>query len=185
MKRRHQLLVAGLAIAVWLAFFGDKTPSTGVSRPVTRTPLSAAAELAAKTTSVPQNGVAQSAKTEDEPVILVLHPREPLVGRTLTEAKNDATLFASQTWRPPPPPPPKPPPAPPPAAPPLPFVYLGKKTEGGMWEVFMARGDKTYIVHEQSLVEGMYRIDSIKPPLLSLTYIPLSQVQTLAIGGHD
>ncbi len=94
-------------------------------------------------------------------------------------------IFGVQNWTPPPPPPPKPLPPPPPTAPPLPFTYLGKKSEDQIWEVYLARGEKTYIVREKSLIEQEYRIDSIKPPTLTLTYLPLNQVQSLTIGGTD
>lgn len=185
MRRRHQLMVVGLAVAAWLATFGDKTPVTGIAQPVARAPLSSPASVAASTSIAPQSSAAQSDYPEHEPVILALQTRETLIGESPREASNGASLFTSQSWTPPPPPPPKPPPPPPPTAPPLPFVYLGKKIEDGAWEVFVARGDRTYIVRERSLLDGMYRIDSIKPPLLSLTYIPMNQVQTLAIGGSD
>jgi hypothetical protein len=94
-------------------------------------------------------------------------------------------LFDSQTWNPPPPPPPKPTPPPPPVAPPLPYIVLGKKSEGQQWEVYLARGDQTFIAREKETLENQYRVDSIKPPTMVLTYLPLNQVQTLSIGGFD
>ncbi len=70
-------------------------------------------------------------------------------------------------------------------APPLPFQFLGKAAEKGEWEVFLARGDKTYVVRKQDVIDGAYRVDAIAPPNLTLTYLPLNQVQQLNIGVLD
>jgi hypothetical protein len=120
-------------------------------------------------------------------VILNVVARDTLIGRGDTEQPPDR-VFASQTWTPPPPPPlppPKPPPPAPPTAPPLPFTYLGKKLEEGAWEVYLARGEQTFIVRPQTVIEGAYRVEAIKPPTLSVLYLPLNQMQTLPIGGTD
>ncbi|MDP9109696.1 MAG: hypothetical protein M3N23_11605, partial [Pseudomonadota bacterium] len=115
-----------------------------------------------------------------------LIPRAALIGGARA-GKSDA-LFASQNWEPPPPPPAppsKPSPAPPPAPPALPFTFLGKQLQDGVWQVFLARGDDTFIVHEHSVIDGAYRIDAIVPPQLSLTYLPMKHMQTLFIGGIE
>jgi hypothetical protein len=95
-------------------------------------------------------------------------------------------VFGTQNWNPPPPPPQAvqeaAPPPPPPSAPPLPFIYLGKANEAGVWEVYLARADKTYIVKKATVIDGVYRVDAIAPPTLTLTYLPLNQVQTIHIG---
>lgn len=179
MNRRHAVLGAGLAIAGWLALFGDKAPATDIAEPVARaTPQRLPAESGRP---APDR---TATKANAEPTILALQPRQDLVGLTL-DGKPPGSLFGSHSWAPPPPPPPKPPPPPPPAAPPLPFTYIGKKLEGGAWEVYLARGDQTVIVNMQSVIDGTYRVDSIRPPQLVLTYLPLNQQQTLTIGGID
>ncbi len=43
----------------------------------------------------------------------------------------------------------------------------------------------TYIVQTKMVVDGAYRVDAITPPVLSLTYLPLNQVQQLNIGVFD
>ncbi|HEY0063319.1 MAG TPA: hypothetical protein VGC21_14465, partial [Telluria sp.] len=96
-------------------------------------------------------------------------------------------------WTPPPPAPDAnalaaaaaaaPPPAP--VAPPLPFTFLGKAVANGSWEVFLARGEQTYIVRNKMVIDGTYRVDAINPPNLTLTYLPLNQVQQLNIGVLD
>jgi hypothetical protein len=92
-----------------------------------------------------------------------------------------------QNWNPPPPPPPPPSntPPPPPMAPPMPFTYIGKALADGAWEVFLARGDKTYSVRVQTVIDGTYRVERIAPPLMSLTYLPLNQQQQMNIGALE
>jgi hypothetical protein len=192
MTPRHVVLVGGLAVAGWLAFFGDKTPAGGdIAEPVARRPSAAAKpeqaapRSAAMSASTP---TAKAAKTISAPDILVLQPRGELIGGA--RAADTNALFVSQSWTPPPPPPPpkseqKSEPEPAPTAPPLPFTYIGKKMEEGAWEVYLARGEQTYIVREKSVIDPMYRVESIKPPTLSVIYMPLNEIQTLTIGGAE
>jgi hypothetical protein len=70
-------------------------------------------------------------------------------------------------------------------APPLPFNYFGKAVQDGAWEVYLARGDKTYVVRNSTVIDGAYRVDRIAPPLLTVTYLPLNQVQQINIGAID
>jgi hypothetical protein len=175
MKPRQLLLAAGLAVAGWFALFGDKAPAGDIAEPAARRQALAAPRRAA------------APGTAATPDIQTLRPREELIGGARA-AEGDA-LFASQSWVPPPPPPapapsrPEPEAQPAPTAPPLPFTYLGKKSEDGVWEVYLARGGETYIVREQSVIDRMYRVESIKPPNLSVTYMPLNQIQMLPIGA--
>ena len=94
-------------------------------------------------------------------------------------------LFGAHSWTPPPPPPPPPLPPPPPTAPPLPFTYIGKKLEDGRWEIYLAQGNEILIVHDKEQILNMYQIESIKPPNMVLTYLPLKQSQTLSIGAAE
>ena len=175
MKRRHLLMLGALTIAIWLALFADKTPGTSVVEPVTRN-TKALPRVSAKINTVSPASIDG---------VLALRARTELIGGA--RENNSSALFGSQNWEPPPPKvvPVKPQRPAPPTAPPVPFTYLGKKIEDGVWEVFLARGEQTYIVHEQALLEGLYRVDAIKPPTLSLTYLPLKQMQTLQIGGVE
>lgn len=101
-----------------------------------------------------------------------------------TVSTADRDLFASIDWTPPPPPAP-PPVAAEPMAPALPFSFLGKqKTESG-WEVFLSRGETTFIVRESQAFADSYRVESIHPPQMTVTYLPLDQTQTLAIGASQ
>ena len=172
MKLRQALLVIGLAASAAVAVFGDRTPEAEVAEAVPR------AEQAdvARTTPDAHKPAATVAIS-----IAALRPRSELMGRGAGE------LFARQSFDPPPPPPPKEIPGPPPApqAPPPPFTYLGKQLDNARWEVWLAVGDHTYIAREGSVIERDYVINRISPPNLTLTYLPLKQMQTMTIGGVD
>lgn len=184
MTLRRLVLATAFVIAGWLAFMGDKSPQSTIVEPTAR---GTSTQKGAAVASPIQPQRLLSRKVDAEPMILAIVDRQRLIGGA-HGSTSPSNLFASQTWKPPPTPPPppsKPVPPPPPMAPPLPYVFLGKKSEDGKWEVYLARGEQTYIAREQSIIEGQYRIDAIKPPTLSLTYLPLSQQQTLTIGGLD
>ncbi|MCS0597522.1 hypothetical protein [Massilia agri] len=179
MKPRHIAMTVALVLAAGLVIFGDKTPEDAVAEPVERAAITPAAP-----------GARADVKKDTAPAILRLLPRETLIGgddRFGQDGEGKA-VFGRQDWTPPPPPPPPvqpAPPPPPPSAPPLPFTYIGKSLQEGRWEIFLARGDRTYLVREAAVIEGTYRVDAIKPPVLTLTYLPLNQVQQLNIGVFD
>ncbi|MDQ1815217.1 hypothetical protein RBA41_18110 [Massilia sp. CCM 9210] len=178
MTPRHLAMGVAVLLAAGLLVFGDNSPDSGVTEAVERS--------APKASSVRANAVVSAAPAE--PAILRLVARDTLIGDD-DDAFGANTVFGSQNLNPPPPPPPvdntPPPPPPPPSAPPLPFVYIGKAVGEGAWEVFLARGDKTYIVRNKMVIDGIYRVDAIAPPTLTLTYLPLNQVQQLNIGVFD
>ena len=177
MKPRHLLMGAALLVAAGFALFGDKSPSGAALKPA---PPAHPANGAA----VPARAAASVTTPKPAAVtILRLEDRAALVG--VTAAGGDA--FASHDWTPAlkPVTPPPPPPPPPPSAPPLPFTFLGKAVSNGVWEVFLARGSETLIVRDKTVIDGVYRIDAIAPPGMTITYLPLNQVQQLNIGVLD
>ena len=183
MKPRHIALGAALAIAAGFAVFGDKTPDSPLAEAVVR-----GAPRSARPAAPPVAAAgARAPKDTPEPAILRLIPRADLIPDGAEAPGGAENLFLSQDWNPPPPPPSTapPPPPPPPTAPPLPFTYIGKAVGEGAWEVYLARGDKTYIVHPKEVVDGVYRVDAIVPPTITFTYLPLNQVQQLNIGVFD
>lgn len=93
-------------------------------------------------------------------------------------------LFDARTWQSPPAPSARQD-APPPSAPTLPFVYLGKMIYDGATTVFLASQDRNFTVKEGDVIDGSYRVDSIKGPLLTLTYLPLDTQQTMHIGDQN
>ena len=191
MKPRHMVLAASLAGAALLAIFGDKSPDAGVAEPVERAPAQARAQapppaVSAPTASAHAAPAAISAAPTHASPILALVPREILIGNKDEQfSQGEHGVFGRQDWTPPPPPPAPAPPPPPPSAPPLPFTFIGKSVAGGTWEVYLARGDRTYLVRDKAVIDGTWRVDAIAPPLLTLTYLPLNTVQQLNIGVFD
>lgn len=74
-----------------------------------------------------------------------------------------------------------------PVAPPLPYTVIGKKQEAGGWEVYLSKGDDTYLAHVGDTLDETYRVAAISPPTMTLVYLPLNEQQTLQIGAslHD
>lgn len=170
MTPRHILMLAGVLGAGALLLFGERQPVAEVAEAVERAVAPARARDAR-----PQAA---------QPAILALLPRSEVAGEDGDTFGGADGVFQSQNWTPPPPktvavaaPPP-----PPPMAPPLPFVYLGKAAADGAWEVFLSRADKTYIVRANTVIDGAYKVVAIAPPVMTLTYLPLNQVQQLNIG---
>jgi hypothetical protein len=99
--------------------------------------------------------------------------------------------FATLDWQPPPaPPPPAPPPAPAPrlpvaTAPALPFGFVGMVEEGlGRPQAFLSKGDALLVVSKGDVIDnGTYRVESVSPKGIVLTYVPLAQQQTLNVPG--
>lgn len=188
MTPRHLLMAVALAGAAGLAFFGDKTPASDVAEPAERTQAVRNATVSAP--AAVSRTASSSPKELPATLILALHPRGGQLGQL--DDKGEGALagdavFRSQNWAPP-----APPvvaqvhtEAPPPTVPPLPFTYLGKAVGEGSWEVYLARGDKTYSVRLHSVIDGQYRIDAIAPPMMSITYLPMKQVQQINIGVLD
>ncbi|HAK90606.1 hypothetical protein [Massilia timonae] len=178
MKPRHIAMGVALALAAGLVVFGDNAPETELAEPVER--AAATAPLRSAAPVVRKNG--------DDVDIARLIPRETLIGASGDRfGEGENSLFARHDWTPPPPPPSNepPPPPPPPSAPPLPFTYLGKSLQDGVWQIYLARGERTYLVQDGETIDGTYRVDEIRPPVLTLTYLPLEQRQQLNIGVFD
>jgi hypothetical protein len=196
MKPRHLVLGAALAGAALLAIFGDRSPGGEIAEAVERTPAprpvpsvsaaAATADATAEVAAVGRAAAAGAANAAGGTTILALVPRETLIGDGDAQFRQgEHGVFGRQDWTPPPPPPQPAPPPPPPSAPPLPFTVIGKSVADGAWEVYLARGDRTYVVRDKAVIDGTYRVDAIAPPILTLTYLPLNQVQQLNIGVFD
>lgn len=180
MKPRHIAMGVALAAAAGLVVFGDKTPEDAVAEAVERAPAAPAAQRGA---APDRNGDQGKDKA---PAILRQVDREVLIGDGGERFnQGEQGVFARQDWTPPPPPPEPAPPPPPPSAPPLPFTFIGKSLQDGVWEIYLARGERTHLVRENTVIDGVYRVDAIRPPVLTLTYLPLNQVQQLNIGVFD
>ncbi|NGZ88007.1 hypothetical protein [Duganella aceris] len=184
MKPYQIAMAVALVGAAGLVLFGDSAPSSDIAEPVAR---GAAANAP---TAAPARAGKDAVKPQAEVAILRLRPRAELIGEAGEAAfASGEGVFLGQNWNPPPPPAP---PAsavlaapPPPMAPPLPFAYIGKAVADGAWEVYLARADKTYVVRNQTVIDGTYRVERIAPPLMSVTYLPLNQLQQINIGVFD
>jgi hypothetical protein len=202
---RHAALGAALVGAVLLVAFGDRSPDGDVAEAVERPAAPAAAvpaatvPAAAAPAPLPARDAPKDAADGAAPAqqILALVPREILIGDSGARfgagdngdggdgGDGGAGPFGRRDWTPPPPPPPPAPAPPPPVAPALPFAFIGKSVGDGVWEVYLARGDRTYVVRDKDVIDGTYRVEAIAPPVLTLTYLPLNQVQRLNIGVFD
>ena len=178
MNARRWLLASGLVGSALLAVFGDRTPGAtragiDVVKPTSRSDSSIRVEVV-------RSASPASSSRASLPVLLDIVDRSALIGQRPGEPSP--TLFASRSWNPPPQ-------AAPvqavatvaPSPPPMPFVYLGRQFRAGRWEVFVSEGDATLILHESQLIDSRYRVDSIAPPIMTLTYLPLNTPTSLSI----
>ena len=178
--RQFMGLVALLASG-WLAFFADKTPSGDAellapTRPKAVGQAALGPARAAQTGATPKPNTANPGPTAAD-AVLALADRLPA---PKPDAERPAAqAFGTRSWTPVPPPP-----APVvPRAPALPFVFLGKQLQGGAWQVFLAVGEDTRLARVATVIDGQYRVESIAPPQIVFTYLPLNERQTLDIGA--
>lgn len=174
-NRRWLLWWPLLGVCAWLAFFADPSPATDEAVSM---PTRAAAPAAAGAPIPAQRP--RDAAAPPYPSVLALVPREQLIPAA-PAASSTRDPFSARSWTPPPPPVAAAEPAAP-VAPPMPYSYVGKKLDGDTWEVYLARGEQTFIVRAGQLIEGSWRAEKVEPPQLTLTYLPLGQTQTLSIG---
>ncbi len=193
--RRWVVLLLLLGASAALVFFSDP-PGAGNApvRAIERKPVAGvvagsgadekrtATAVSPKSSGVPNEAqpTARKGAVPGETMILAITPR--VAARP--DAPRDA--FGAQNWNPPPPPPPPaPPPAPPPkpVAPPLPYTFLGKQQQDGRWQVFLGRADRTIIAKVGDVLDSTYRVDTIAPPQMQITYLPLGQQQVLFVGA--
>ena len=188
MSARRLVLLSLLIVAMWLALFGDKTPSEPATGEVVEAAAPAGGRPARDVSSLaareirPAPEASGKGRQPAELAVAALIPRAELIPAA-GEGQEHPDLFPALSWTPPPPPPPSAAKPPPPMAPPVPFAYLGKKFEGGQWEVYLGRGEQLLIVREGMKLDGIYQVKNISPPTLTLVYLPLKQSQTISIGG--
>lgn len=73
-------------------------------------------------------------------------------------------------------------PQPPPQAPPLPFAYIGRLSEDRDTTVFLAMGERNLVLKPGDVIDNIYKLEEVNDSAVVLTYLPLSQRQTLSIG---
>jgi len=69
-----------------------------------------------------------------------------------------------------------------PVAPPLPFTYIGKYIEDGQLNIFLGYRGANLVVKAGDVIQQTYKVESIKPPLMTLRYMPMDVPQNLQIG---
>ena len=130
---------------------------------------------------------AGSSRTADPSASQVQLDRLALRQRALDRDDLDAdptaaTGFAATSWQPLPSkaqaaaePPPVP------VAPPFPYAYLGGLSEDGVRTTFFTQGERVLPVKAGDTVDAVYRVDQMTETLMTLTYLPLNQSQTLPL----
>lgn len=170
-QRRRAALTVALAFTLLAVFWPDKqSPDDAQDLAVTRTD----ARVARKANASPPSEAAMTVKLD--------RLRRP----PLPDAPGE-DLFKSQSWYVPPAPPKAkpagpPPPPPRPMAPPLPFTFLGKMVENGEIVVFLSNADRNIVARTGDIIDGVYKVDSITPTSMTMTYLPLNAKQTLPVG---
>jgi len=179
MTLRQVIGVAALLVSGWLAFFADKTPSGDAdlvvpTRTNAATPPARAARTQNEATSRPH--AANQGRANPEAVLALA---ERLPAPKPDAQRPGAQGFGARSWTPPPPP--ETPVTP--TAPTLPFSFLGKQLQAGVWQVYLAVGEDLRLARVATVIDGQYRVESIVPPLIVFTYLPLNERQTLDIGA--
>ena len=70
-----------------------------------------------------------------------------------------------------------------PVAPPVPYRVAGQVMHDGLNQVVLARDDRVFTVGEGETLDNTYRIESIRPDAVTITYLPLSERQQIPVGG--
>lgn len=105
------------------------------------------------------------------------------------QAVPQRDAFTPRGWRTPaPPPPPQAPvavePPPPPAAPALPFTFMGLfESPGEKTVYYLVEGDRLHAVTQGETINGTYRVEAVDGSRMDIVYLPLTIVQTLAVGA--
>jgi hypothetical protein len=181
------MLAAALGLTVWMASQDDAATVEPVSKQGSR-PAARSAEHAADRTEQPAKPAAQ-ARGADGP-----QPweRQALIdGVTRWQARAHGAwppMASPQAWDsvlPPPPPVVKasveaPPP---PVAPPFPHQWLGRFNDETppVPRAVVSGPQSTWVVRAGDVIEGQWRVDRIQDRTMTLTYLPLQQVQTIAM----
>ena len=176
MSVRWLFLLAALAVTVWFSVGNPDSPDGVVSEAVVKS-------TSAEASTASRSGVKPVATEASLTRLKVRQPPYPLFDAAAVAdmADKEAPIFHLQSWTPPPPKVvakvelPK--------APPWPYVYLGQQYSQGEWWVYLTLGDETRAVKKGQILDTKYRIDKIEPPTLSVTYLPLNEVQTVTIGA--
>lgn len=185
MKNARLILLLLVMLATgYAAFFMPDDALNGVlqSPPTAVVANQPSSNQPRKDAPIPQNAPSQQLALLKPVQGSTLIDREALLSPLLSRGAP-SRLFDEHTWVVPVK---KPPPAPVvPTAPPNPFKYLGKQQSGSEIKVFLSEGEKTWVVQENATLGSQYRVESIRPPRLTLVYLPLNIRQDIVIGNFE
>jgi hypothetical protein len=148
--------------------------------------------LAANGDDPAQTELAATTRNARELPRSIAAPAEPLRIDLLNRAGQSGPqrdAFTPRSWQPPPPPAPPavvdlPAPPPPPTAPVLPFTFMGQfESPGEKTMYYLVEGEKLHTVTEGETINGTHRIEAVKGNRMDILYLPLSIMQTLALGA--
>ncbi len=170
--KRSTILVCILAAATAFVLLGDPPPqlTAAVVEAVPHRPASAADSSTA----------AARERVAITPVRTLLD-RAQLYPAEAGGVRRD--LFASHASPPLPVPASAPDAAP--TMPTFPYQYAGRKREGARWEVFLTKEEFSFVVRPGDSLTPDYRVDSIEPPTMVVTYLPMKQTQAISIGDAE
>nr|WP_314899631.1 hypothetical protein [uncultured Deefgea sp.] len=189
MLSRPLQIVLGLTLAVTAYFYWQESNSSAEpeleskARPMQKAIQKVASEATkASSIAADQSSAASGANTASAASVVI--------------GIGIADLFPKQSWLPTPPPPTKPPPPTPtpvPVAPPLPFqVTATWKEKNTLYVVVEGQGQSIVLctkcdtlgrIQPGENLLGSYRLDKLSPDMLTFTYLPLNQQQSLPTGG--
>lgn len=179
-NRRVLLLLPVLAVAGWLALFGDKTPSKApVSSAVAVAAPAASASAPAGDGPTDAAGDAQDDAAADPTTVHKLRVRTYL---TDYENAPKIDLFQGRPVDAPPPEEKKDDtPPPPPPKPPQPFTVIGRMLDDAGWIVFVEHAGRSYVARTGSMVEG-FRFDSVEARQVRLTNTADHEEYVIPVG---
>lgn len=191
MKRRGPLMSAlalTLLLVGWVALNDDPVDGDGSAEPPQRR-APASARIADGAPSATAARRARDASVEDERALTAAWPPSPADAvRPAWPTASAPALFA---WGAPPqiesssastPPAPAAPDEPPPAPhpPPLPYTLIGRLEDSGQVMALLAGPTRTLSARTGDVLDGQWRIDSIQPNAVTLTWLPANVIQILA-----
>lgn len=181
-NKRVLLMLPVLAVAAWLALFGDKTPDGEVAEPTTTRPAAepAAAPVTASeaVAEVPAATPVNQAAAEGE--VLRVRPRDALRG--MIDGPDVHDLFApllppqavaaqqpQEAVQPPPPV--------------LPFVYIGREETATRRVYFLEKAGQTFVLAAGDRAEG-FQLETASDRELTLVDLATKTKHVIPIGGE-
>ncbi len=178
-SRLQLLLIAVVGIGVFYVAMQGRSSALPETSPVLQ-------ERMARQQHAPVTAAAPALTTTAPNRDAALTP--PDRARVVPQSSGDA--FAKLSWVAPAPvvhaAPPPPPPAPVvPVAPALPFTFVGLMEQGTTQpQAFLSKGNNLLVVAAGDVIDNnTYRVDSLSPQQIVITYLPLNTPQTLTILG--